>query len=348
MQRWKAGSVAVVLFAASCAPATSPDPALPPVPAFDADLPAVTAAFLDAESATVPSPADAMTSITDAGFEAVRVTVRWSSVEPVRGEFDWERVDATIHAARERGLAVLGVVTWAPSWAVPPDYRATAHPAPSDPAMFAQFASLAAERFRGSVQAWEVWNEPNISAAFGPNVDPEKYCRILTATHDAIERADPDATVVAGGLSPAVDSTSTLAPATFVRALYLCAAGSFDAIAMHPYSTPELLSATTASGSAADIAAVRAVMVENGDDDARIWFTEFGAPTAASSPGVSEARQAEIIGDGVAYLRSLDFAGPTFVFDFQDLDSGEANPEYNYGILRSDGDPKPSASLPTR
>jgi hypothetical protein len=47
---------------------------------------------------------------------------------------------------------------------------------------------------------------------------------------------------------------------------------------------------------------------------------------------VVDARQAEIIGDGVAYLRSLDFAGPTFVFDFQDLDSGQANPEYNYGI----------------
>lgn len=280
----------------------------------------------------------------EAGFDGVRLTIEWSDIEPVDGELEWTDTDSEVDAAASRGLPILGVLTWAPTWAVPPDHALSSHPAPASAARFAEFVSVAAARYRDRVTAWEIWNEPNVKASFGPSANPEHYCPMLTQASAAVRTAAPGALVVTGPTSPAVDSDRDLSPATFVDALYRCAgADSFDAVAMHPYSTPRLLSEPSeAWGSANEIARVRAIMDRHGDAEKRIWFTEFGAPTSATSPGVDEARQAEILVDGITALRHLPYAGPVFVFDYRDSLTGSPVPDYNYGLVRSDYSPKPA------
>ncbi|OZC60237.1 hypothetical protein CH267_04620 [Rhodococcus sp. 06-621-2] len=283
-------------------------------------------------------------SAAQAGFDGVRLVVEWSEIETKRGELDWSAMDSAVDAALSAGLPVLGVVTWSPTWAVPPEYALTAHPAPADPELFAAFAGAAADRYRDRITAWEVWNEPNVAATFGPSAHPERYCSLLSATSRAIRAAAPDAVIVAGSTSPAVDSANSLAPATFVEALYRCAGGgTFDAVSMHPYSTPALLSEPASEwDSANEVARVRDVMIRNGDTAKQIWFTEFGAPTTSTHPGVDETRQAEILVDGIRTLHQLDYSGPVFVFDLRDSATGDPSPEYNYGLLRSDYTPKPA------
>ncbi len=281
-------------------------------------------------------------SVAEAGFAGIRLLVKWSDIETAEGTFDWSRIDSEVRWATERNLAVLGVLTWAPTWAVPTEYALVPHPAPASAERFAQFASAAAARFRDRVTAWEVWNEPNIAASYGPSVNPVRYCEVLSNSARAIRAAAPGALVVTGPTSPALDSANDLSPATFVEALYRCAgAGAFDAVAMHPYSSPQLLSEPTEPYSSAnEIAAVHAVMARHGDSDKRIWFTEFGAPTNESDAGVDERRQAEILVDGITALTRMPFAGPVFVFDFRDSMTGSPVPDYNYGLVRSDYTPK--------
>ncbi|MFI8565525.1 hypothetical protein ACIGGF_03060 [Rhodococcus sp. NPDC078407] len=252
------------------------------------------------------------------------------------------RIDAEVDWATARNLAVLGVLTWAPTWAVPPEYAFVPHPAPASADRFAQFASAAAARFRDRVTAWEVWNEPNIAASYGPSANPVQYCDVLSSSARAIRAAAPHALVVTGPTSPAVDSANDLSPVTFVEALYRCAgAETFDAVGMHPYSTPQLLTEPTEPYSSAnEIAAVHAVMARYGDADKRIWFTEFGAPTGEFGTSVDEQRQAEILVDGITALTQMPFAGPVFVFDFRDSMTGSPIPDYNYGLVRSDYTPK--------
>lgn len=281
-------------------------------------------------------------SVADAGFEGIRLLVKWSDIESVEGILDWSRVDREMAWAAERNLAVLGVVTWAPTWAVPADYALVTHPAPASAERFAQFVSAAASRYRDQVGAWEIWNEPNVAASYGPSANPVQYCDVLSASSAAIREAAPGALVITGPTSPAVDSSNDLSPSTFVEALYRCAgAETFDAVAMHPYSSPQLLSEPTEPWSSAhEIAKVRAVMESHGDAGKRIWFTEFGAPTTSS--GVDEQRQADILVDGITALTQLPYAGPVFVFDFRDSMTGSAVPDYNYGLVRSDYTPKPA------
>ncbi|WP_256977948.1 cellulase family glycosylhydrolase [Rhodococcus sp. 14-2470-1a] len=339
-----ASSTAVVLLAAcstSEVPEPSPVTAPDPVSIWNSVGVATNVASVDMPGTTAERD---LQSAAQAGFDGVRLVVEWSEIEAERGELDWSAMDSEVDAALSAGLPILGVVTWSPTWAVPPEYALTAHPAPADPELFAAFAGAAADRYRDRITAWEVWNEPNVAATFGPSAHPERYCSLLSATSRAIRAAAPDAVIVTGSTSPAVDSVNSLAPATFVEALYRCAGGStFDAVSMHPYSTPALLSEPAAEwDSANEIARVRDVMIRYGDTAKQIWFTEFGAPTVPTYPGVDEMRQAEILVDGIETLHQLDYAGPVFVFDLRDSATADPSPEYNYGLLRSDYTPKPA------
>lgn len=339
-RRWVPLACALLL-ASSCSTSVEPEPSPEPNPAPVSEWDSVHVASNVASIGMPGSDARRdIDSVANAGFQGIRLLVKWSDIETVDGTLDWSRTDAEIAWATERNLAVLGVLTWAPTWAVPADYALVAHPAPASADRFAQFVSAAASRYRDKVSAWEIWNEPNVAASYGPSANPVQYCDVLSASSQAIRKAAPGALVITGPTSPAVDSTNDLSPATFVEALYRCAgADTFDAVAMHPYSSPQLLSEPTEPYSSANaIAAVHAVMASYGDAGKRIWFTEFGAPTTGS--GVDEQRQADILVDGITALTQLPFAGPVFVFDFRDSMTGSAVPDYNYGLVRSDYTPK--------
>lgn len=284
------------------------------------------------------------------GFNAIRLHVEWPVVEPAPGQFDWAETDRQIIEAAKRQLQILAVVTYTPSWAavaVGPNYL---HPRPADPAQFGAFVKIAAERYRGMVRSWEIWNEPNVVQSFAPAPDPGVYSRLLQNAYTAIKSTDPQSTVITGGTSPSATSDTGIAPAAFMQAIYDNGAGDyFDAVAMHPYSAPNLLSAPgPPESSNAAIAAVTEVLRSHGQGDKPIWFTEFGASTAGQSAGdlgqvgVTEQRQAEILVDAIRYLRTLANCGPLFIFDHRDIDSASNNVEFRYGLLRSDFSPKPA------
>ena len=238
-------------------------------------------------------------------------------------------------AAHKRGLKPLGVLTYAPSWATGWYSNFFIHPAPLSADTFASFVQKAAQRYKGIIRDWEIWNEPNIQASFAPAPSPPLYSSMLIKSYTAIKNIDPYSSVIAGGTSPAADSVTTMAPATFIQGLYDNGAGnSFDAVAMHPYSVPRLLSADTA-GSKTAISEVTRVLARNNQSYKKIWFTEFGAPTCGQY-AVSETRQAQILVDGITYLRSLPSGGPIYLFDHRDIDSSSSNYEYCFGLRRTD------------
>ncbi|MDV3128666.1 cellulase family glycosylhydrolase [Mycobacterium sp. 21AC1] len=290
------------------------------------------------------------------GFPAVRLAIEWDLIERSPGEFDWRETDSLINGAVRRGLKILGLLTYAPSWAVPPQSRPLVHPGPADAKAWRNFVAHAAQRYRDVVHNWEIWNEPNVDDSFAPAPDLAVYSAMLKESYSAIKAVDRDSVVITGGTSPAVDTPTEMSPLTFIKGLYDHGVGdSFDAVGMHPYSSPELLStegAAETSNSNRAIKDVTELMAFHGQSGKRIWFTEFGASTAApggTAPdlsgqqvGVTLDRQADILTDGINYVRSLSNGGPIFLFDHRDIETGSRNVEFNYGLLRSDFTAKPS------
>ncbi|MDV6260053.1 cellulase family glycosylhydrolase [Rhodococcoides yunnanense] len=283
--------------------------------------------------------------ISQYGFGAVRLTIHWPVIEPYPNVYDWTSTDEQVAAFSDAGLDILGVATWAPWWDVDPANRNVMHPKPSDPERFSEFAKLVANRYKDRIRTWEIWNEPNTGATFGPSVDLQTYIPMLKQSYQKIKSIDPDIEVLTGGTSPTIDNDTDLSPASFVKGLYAAGAGPFfDAIAMHPYSAPDRLSEASAQSYSSNtaIARIRETMVVNGDRNKKIWFTEFGAASGTGPESVTEDKQAELLVDGIDYLRSLSYCGGIFLFDFRDIDSGNSVDELNAGLVRSDFSPKPA------
>jgi hypothetical protein len=189
------------------------------------------------------------------------------------------------------------------------------------------------------VHTYEIWSQPNVAANWGAPVNVAAYASLLRGVYPAIKAADPAATVVTGGLSPAPDSAnaSTMSPQTFVTELYAAGAKNyFDAVGVEPLSYPTLPATATAWNPwNTTLPQIDATMTANGDGAKKIWLVTFGAPSAGPS-GVGESTQATMITQGFSLAESLPYAGPLFAYSWQDSADG------TFGLNDSTGAPKPA------
>jgi hypothetical protein len=283
------------------------------------------------------------------GASWYRLAVDWSAIEKAKGQYDWGYVDNAVNTATAKGLRVLGVLLYTPTWARPPALNSLMPSVPpANAADYADFAGKAAKRYAGRVQAWQMWNEPNLPIFMGfTDNRAAVYAGLAKAAYPAIKAANPGATVVLSGLSrkPGPDS-----PAGFLRQLYDAGVGgSFDAAAAHPYVTPGGIAADPEGGWSA-IGQMREVMNGAGDGGKKIWLTELGAPTADTAEGVSPQEQAKQITDVLSAAAGLGYVGPAFIYSIRDNNSGNrGDNESNFGaLLTSDFQPKYTAGVLAR
>jgi hypothetical protein len=214
---------------------------------------------------------------------------------------------------------------------------------PKNPVDYATFVGKLAARYAPmGVHAWEIWNEPNLSVFWAPRADPVAYTRLLKLAHAAIKRVDPWATVVSGGLAPAISNGNSVAPLAFIASMYAQGGrGSFEALGYHPYSYPYPPMYPADWNTFYRTPAVHALMVKYGDGAKRIWGTEAGYPTGTSPQAVSTSVQATYITAAIKQWTSWSFHGPLFVFSIRDYSTDRRLADANMGLLYSSGAPKP-------
>jgi hypothetical protein len=231
--------------------------------------------------------------IRDAGFTWVKQWFAWSDIEGAgKGKYDWTTTDRIVKQAADFGLKLIVRVDDAPAWAGPP---------PGNGDHFASFLSAMAKRYKGRIQAYQVWNEPNLAREWG-NKPPNaaEYTQMLKKAYQAIKKADPNAVVVSAGLAPTTELSQRAVPDTqFVQAMYKAGAKPyFDMLGAHGAgykAPPEKDPGEVANdpnfynvgdpncpGPACRIYCFRHVedlhqiMVDNGDANKRVVVLEFG------------------------------------------------------------------------
>jgi hypothetical protein len=129
-----------------------------------------------------------------AGIPWVRERLRWSDVEQEPGTFRWGKYREVADALAAEGIRICQVWHDTPSWArrSAPD----AH-APDDLRHAYRFAKAASAEFRGEIQAWEIWNEPDIH--FWKD-EGSRYAGLLRAATAGIREGNPNAMVLSGSL----------------------------------------------------------------------------------------------------------------------------------------------------
>jgi LysM repeat protein len=159
---------------------------------------------------------DALVSqVTQLGFSWVRVVVNWRELG-ANETTDFALLDEGVQKFSAAGINILLTVTGAPDSARPSATEfvlglQSDYGPPDDPATYATFVSNLAERYDGSVQAYEIWSEPNlrrtwISANVTGREDARmsdlRYIDLLTAAYEAIKAVNSDILVITGGLAP--------------------------------------------------------------------------------------------------------------------------------------------------
>lgn len=313
------------------------------------------------------------------GVRAVRLDFTWAYIEEHQHVYDFSDRDREVAAARAAGLQVIGILCCGnrlysrlgaaadqtpvgSGGGLPPfGIGWSAFFPPDDPADYARFAHAAAEHFRHTVSAWEIWNEENDGYRFWePHEDPGAYDRLLCAAHAAIRAADDAAPVLFGGVFyPAVPATGAGTPGApgmsgpdFVKAAYAAHPGlgrCYDVMAYHPYPYPFTAPELDVPDRGSVLAAAAGMRDAMGADRRKpLWITEVGWPTHAETYGVNELKQAQYtarmaaatFADGVpvlTYYTYGDAADPT----------GGANQEAWFGFFRADGTAKPAVGALT-
>ncbi|CAM3343296.1 cellulase family glycosylhydrolase [Paracoccus nototheniae] len=282
------------------------------------------------------------------GITWLRTDLNWATVQRDGPDsFDWSEMDRIADLAAAHDISLLPVAGSTPKWA----WQDPEGPSPpKDPEAFERFMQAAVSRYSArGIDTWEIWNEPNLQGPFPPQPDAKAFAVLLRAGHAGIKAADPEATVILGGLAAVRRTTllgqpAAIAATEFLATVYDEGAGdSFDALGFHPYTGDDLPDLEAMDNSWAMMAGpIRDIMIAHGDADKKIWITEYGAPTNESHGGVSEARQAEMVTASVQLARSTDWIGPVFWYGYRDLDTDVTDRESWFGIMTMNGRAKPA------
>lgn len=280
------------------------------------------------------------------GVRWLRTDLNWALVQPTpRNAYDWRGFDRIVDLAKRYNLHLLPVLGSVPAWAIRP---AETGEVPFDVDAFGRFSAAAVARYQGrGIDAWEIWNEPNMTGSWPGTPDAAAFATVLKAASAAIKSVDPEAYVISGGLAPAPDTgpegaVTHVAAVFYLDGLYGAGAGNaVDAIGFHPYSWPlPPTKAVSWNGWQMMIGPIRAVMESHGDQAKPIWLTEYGAPTQGA--GITEADQVDTLREGTTLARSYPWAGPLFFYSYKDQGTDPQNTEDWFGLLRKDGTQKPA------
>lgn len=190
-----------------------------------------------------------------AGIPWVRERISWGHVAPSRQQLDWKHYQYVADVLAQQGIHIYQIWHDSPAWSHPDN--PSAH-CPDDLRSVYRFAREAASRFARQIQAWEVWNEPDID--FWRHLS-DRYAGLLKAAYLGLKDGNPHVLVLQGSLCIGVRS--------FARHLFENGIGDyFDIFNWHIYDVPSNYPRT--------LQAYRQLLAEHGLGDRLAWLTEAG------------------------------------------------------------------------
>ena len=292
--------------------------------------------------------------VKDLGTAWVKQHVYWKDLEPVKGQIDFTALDAQIAEMNSAGAKIMLTVSRAPEWA-----RGTnVEDGPAaDNQDFVNFVTALAQRYKGQVKAWEIWERPNVRREWnGKPISAATYVEMLRLVYGAIKGADPDALVVSAGLASTGfnDGLNAINDRIFLMQGYQAGLAAYsDAIGVQPagFANPPDSTCCEASPGVSGwfndrsfyfkdtLTDYRKIMVDNQDGSTFLWVTSFGwgaadgivaDPTAIDKLNgfvefTDQNEQAQYTVRALEIGKSLGYIGPMFLSNLNACQSSNPN-----------------------
>ena len=224
----------------------------------------------------------------------------WSEIATQPGQWKYDRIDEYVAQATIHNSTVLYTLGGTPRWAsARPDEKCSygfgCAAEPVRMAHWEEYVRRVAQRYRGRINAYELWNEPNFSDIKRDHGQPGFYTgsiaqmvEMARVARKVLDENDPDAVLSTPGFVNGSDRLE----------LFLEAGGKnyIQAIAYHFYSSD-------AEKFAHQLVEVRAVMKRQGVENLPLWNTETGVEVPGAlinNSSLSAARLAQFLILGAA------------------------------------------------
>jgi hypothetical protein len=310
--------------------------------------------------------------VDDLGVEWVRQQVWWKDIEGAPGDFVWDEMDNVVAAVGRHHRKLMVSIVRSPGWA-------TAHGdegMPTDPNDLGNFLLQMATRYRGQIQAYEIWNEQNYAKENGGNVqDASRYVELLKVAYTQIKAADPLAIVLFGPLTPTGSNSPTDAidDILYLQEAYEYNGGEvrkyFDVLAAHVAGTlnpPDTLWPDNPGPGPGwqdhpthyfrHVENIRKIMEKYNDDGKQIWLTEFGWASIEGITDVPETgyeyaavntaqQQADYIVRALEIGRTTyqPWMGAMFIWNLNFARTNPPNDQKSaFGLINAAGEPRPA------
>jgi hypothetical protein len=301
----------------------------------------------------------------DMGAAWIKQQFPWAEIEyrqdPERPFWDvknnqnaWTKFDNIVTLAGQNGLRIIARIDSAPAWARPEGSSPKAPPSSDRMADFGNFIYEFVNRYKGSVSAIQVWNEPNLRDEWdtGRPVNPAEYAEMLKVAYTRAKEANPDIIVLAAPLATNNESLAyngNLNELDYMQGLYDAGAhGYFDAMAANAYGTsyPPEDPPSRERLNFRRVELLHDVMARNGDSGMSVWFNEYGWNASPPDMPESELRwgrvtpeqQADYTVRGIEYARkNWPWAGVFTIWYLRQVgDIPRTRSEYYFGLVSED------------
>jgi polysaccharide biosynthesis protein PslG len=314
--------------------------------------------------------------IAEAGFGWIRQQFRWDDIEIAgRGDFTdarndlngdgqpdaisaWDKYDSIVELSERYNMSIIARLGNAPAWSRTESPTPAIDTPPNDLQDFVNYAAAVAERYKGRIRYYQIWNEPNLSIEWGNTpVDPERYTEMLCRTYRALKTIDPEIIVISGSLAPTIDiSGYNLNDMAYLQRMYNAGvAECFDVMGAQAYglfSGPTDRRMRNTSVNFAHVVWLRDMMVANNDARKPIWITEMAWNPVPDSPDVRDRLNFGIVSDDQAARYAVEayrraesdwqFVGVVCYWFFKRPSDAEINQSwYYFRLVDPDFTPRP-------
>jgi hypothetical protein len=130
--------------------------------------------------------------------------VTWSTLEPAMNQWQFDRLDRYLSLAQQHGTGILLTLGGSPQWAsarpqLSSNYTPGFSAEPANIDDWRNYVRTVATRYKGKIQAYEIWNEPNLKEFWSGTID-----QLVILTKEAaqiIHTVDPKAIVVSPSIT---------------------------------------------------------------------------------------------------------------------------------------------------
>lgn len=122
---------------------------------------------------------------------------RWALIEREPGEYDWKILEKMVKGAERKRLPVLFTFGGTPLWAVKDGrkslFKDSSASPPDDLKVWDRFVEEVAERYKGRIESYELWDYPSHKGMFADSM--ATLGRMVERAARIIRRVDPEARV---------------------------------------------------------------------------------------------------------------------------------------------------------